>query len=114
MITYIYDNIFNLGSQIYFLSESRIYRVTRIARILRGCLLVGGVPCLNPDLLDWRIFRIIDLVGLPIVGCAGFLQHILLDYAYASGNLIPKILSVATCVKIGRFRRNLYMFAESQ
>ena len=43
----IYDNIFNLGCQIYFF----------------------GVPCLNQDLLDWRIFRIIDLVGLPAVGC---------------------------------------------
>lgn len=81
----IYDNMFNLGSQIYFFSESRIYRITRIARILRGCLLVGGVPCLNPDLLDWGIFRIMDLVGLPTAGCAGFLQHILLDYAYALG-----------------------------
>ena len=64
MITYLVWEV-----KFIFLSESRIYR---IARILRSCLLVGGVPCLNPDLLDWRIFRIIDLVGLPIVGCAGF------------------------------------------
>ena len=59
----IYDNIFNLGCQIYFFSESLI------TRILRGCLLVRGVTCLNQDLLDWRIFRIVDLVGLPAVGC---------------------------------------------
>ena len=39
----IYDNIFNLGCQIYFLSESRI------TRILRGFLLVRGVGCLNQD-----------------------------------------------------------------
>ena len=67
MITYLIWEV-----KFIFLSESRIYRITRIARILRGCLLVGGVPGLNPDLLDWRIFRIIYLVGLPTVGCAGF------------------------------------------
>lgn len=37
------------------------------SRILSGFLLVRGVTCLNQDLLDWRIFRIINLVGLPAV-----------------------------------------------
>ena len=67
MITYLIWEV-----KFIFFSESRIYRITRIARILRGCLLVGGVPCLNPDLLDWGIFRIMDLVGLPTVDCASF------------------------------------------
>ena len=57
---FIYDNILYFEMQIYFFSESRI---TRITRILRGFLLVRGVTCLNQDLLDWRIFRIIDLDG---------------------------------------------------
>lgn len=41
-------------------------QITRIARILRGFLLVRGVTCQNQDLLDWRIFRIINLVELPM------------------------------------------------
>ena len=80
---FIYDNIFYFEMQIYFLSECRLHlgeyaanhgfsRMTRTTRILRGFLLVRGVPCLNQDLLDWRIFRIIDLVGLPAVGCVTF------------------------------------------
>ena len=45
-----YDNIFDLKTQIYSLSESRITRIAQITRILRGLLLVRGVGCLNQDL----------------------------------------------------------------
>lgn len=58
-----YDNIFDLKTQIYSLSESRIFADDADDADFKRVLLVRSVTCQNQDLLDWRIFRIVDFAG---------------------------------------------------